>query len=441
MPLNRNLRLSILDGSFYSFMVGLGETYIAAYMIAKGYSAVAASLISTIPLLFGGLFQLLTPIFIHKVGSYKKWVIRSSSLQGLSLIVLATTAYFDVSVYWVFAIVSMYWAGGMSTGPAWNSWMTELVPSNIQVQYFSMRSMISSGFVLAGIISGGFLLHFYQNSEELLGMFFNLFLVAGMCRLISSYFLNMQTETEVSRKTIQSQSLSNVFKTTYGSNQKNLLLFIFIFLFAVHFSSCFFNPFMLKELNLSFMSYMSLLAVSFVAKMFSQFCCHKLVNKLTLDRVFLISTLGIVPLPLVWIFDQNIYYLGAMQFISGFMWGLYEVCIFLILFSTVTAEKRTATLSVYNLLQTTGMVLGSTLGAVLFHNSSHQAYTNVFLVSTFLRFAAIMFFPGFKLHSAKIKSLLVLKPSGERLSRGEAPRIIIDASTKSEDIKTKRSVS
>ncbi len=440
MPLNRNLRLSILDGGFYSFMVGLGETYIAAYLLAKGYSAIAASLISTVPLLIGGLLQLLTPLLLPRMGSYKRWVVKTSFIQGLSLLVLASTAFLDLSVYWIFLIVSLYWAGGMSTGPAWNSWMTELVPTDIQIRYFSFRSTVSSAFVFLGLVIGGILLHQKQaDSSELLNMFFNIFAVAALCRFVSSFFLSQQTETELSRKTILNQSLHNVFKNSL--QQKNLLLFIFVFLFGVHFSSCFFNPFMLKELKLDFSNYMFLLASSFLAKMASQSLCHRLVSKLSLQRVFLISTLGIVPLPLIWIFDQSFYYLLFMQFVSGFMWGLYEVCIFLILFSRVPTEKRTATLSVYNLLQTSAMAFGSTIGAVVFNNVDHNAYYSVFAISTALRFLSIAFFPGFKIKPTDLKSIFVIKPSGERLSRGEVPQIILEDAPSHDVKKSKRSVS
>lgn len=446
MEFNRNLRLSIYDGAFYSFMVGIGETYISAYMIAKGYSTVASSLISTVPLLLGGLLQLLSPHFIHKMGSYKKWVTKTSLLQGLSFLILALTANTQLSVYWIFAIVSIYWAGGMSTGPAWNSWMTELVPASIQVKYFSIRSTISSVFVLLGLMTGGFLLHIYsQSSEELLNMFFYLFMISGLCRVASSFLLSLQSETELSRKTIQSQSLKKIFKTTYDSQQKNLLLFVFIFLFGVHFSSCFFNPFMIKELKLNFTQYMILLASSFLAKIFAQSIVHKLIHKITLERVFFISALGIVPLPLAWILNQNYYYLFGMQFLSGFTWGLYEVCIFLTLFSTVSIEKRTAILSMYNLFQTLGIVIGSSLGAVLFHNTDIHAYWNVFIISTGLRFLAIAFFPGFKIPASKLKSIFTIKPYGERLGRGDTPQIILDKKIKlhneSEINKTNQSAS
>lgn len=423
MSLDKNLKLSIADGCFYSFMVGLGETYIAAFMLAKGYSALSASLISTLPLLLGGILQLFSPLFIARFKSYKKWVVKTSFTQGLSLIILSATAFLDLSVYWIFFIVSLYWAGGMSTGPAWNSWMTELVDEKIKLKFFSLRSTLSSFSVLIGLVVGGI---FLQKSEDLLSTFFILFFVAGLCRMTSSYFLSQHTESEKSCQTIQENTLRTVFKSTLSSNQKGLLLFILIFLLGVHFSSCFFNPFMLKELKLSFQTYMFLLSSSFIAKVISQSVSKKIIERVGLKKALLISALGIVPLPLVWVFNHSFEYLLAMQFLSGFMWGLYELVIFLIIFSEVPVSQRTNTLSIYNLIQTGGMVLGSTLGGILFNNIGANPYYSVFIGSTILRFIAIGFFPGIKINKMHLKNIFIIKASGERLSRGEAPQIVVD---------------
>ncbi len=55
-----NLRASTADGAAYGVMVGSGETYIAAFALAVGLSEVSAGLVSSVPLLAGGILQMIS---------------------------------------------------------------------------------------------------------------------------------------------------------------------------------------------------------------------------------------------------------------------------------------------------------------------------------------------------------------------------------------------
>jgi hypothetical protein len=106
MSISKNLKFSLFDGCAYSFMVGIGESYIAAFVLTKGFSELSASLISTIPLLAGGILQLVSPYGVFHLKSYKRWVTKTSFLQGLSLIALAITSFFPVPVEVLFIIAA-----------------------------------------------------------------------------------------------------------------------------------------------------------------------------------------------------------------------------------------------------------------------------------------------------------------------------------------------
>ena len=63
-------------------MVGLGETYIPAFVLAAGLGEVAAGLIATLPPLAGAVFQLVTPLAVRHLHSYRRWVVACAALQG-----------------------------------------------------------------------------------------------------------------------------------------------------------------------------------------------------------------------------------------------------------------------------------------------------------------------------------------------------------------------
>jgi hypothetical protein len=57
----------LLDVFFYSLMVGAGETYFAAYSLSLGHSELQAGALITLPIVFGGIAQLLSPYLIKAV--------------------------------------------------------------------------------------------------------------------------------------------------------------------------------------------------------------------------------------------------------------------------------------------------------------------------------------------------------------------------------------
>jgi hypothetical protein len=67
----RTLRLSIIDAFLYYLMVGVGETYLPAYVLSIGMNEVFAGILASLPLVSGAFLQLFTPTGLQKVGSHK----------------------------------------------------------------------------------------------------------------------------------------------------------------------------------------------------------------------------------------------------------------------------------------------------------------------------------------------------------------------------------
>jgi hypothetical protein len=53
-------------------MVGFGETYPPAFVLAVGLGEIMAGLIASVPLLAGGLMQLASPAGVRILGSHKR---------------------------------------------------------------------------------------------------------------------------------------------------------------------------------------------------------------------------------------------------------------------------------------------------------------------------------------------------------------------------------
>src|SRR5262245_32770380 len=105
-------------------MVGLGETYFAAFALAFGAGEITAGLLGPIPVLAADSLQLVTRSSVLCMCSYRRWVLSAVTVQGLSLLPLIVLRLVCHAPVWLlFVLFTIYHCGGTSAGPAWNSWM------------------------------------------------------------------------------------------------------------------------------------------------------------------------------------------------------------------------------------------------------------------------------------------------------------------------------
>lgn len=423
MGLKKNLIYSILDGAFYSVMVGLGETYLGAFALAAGHSQTAAGLLSTLPLLLGGLIQLFTPRGVRKFKSYRKWVLFAALMQGLCFLPLAYFAQTkSVPLLLLYFVITVYWSAGMSTGPAWNAWLNQLIPTQIRTPFFSKRSGIANWATLFGIVIGGYFLNHAQE-DNVLSHFAWMFLVCTGVRLFSVFCLYKQEEGHSKDSfDVHSIPLSSLFSHLRQSKYGKVLKYLLFFKACVYISSPFFTPYMLGPMKMSYTQYMYMLCAALLGRTLMMFAMTPLVRLMSIEKLMIYSTLGISALPLLWLYSGNSWYFLTIQIISGVCWGTFELSSFLILFDQIPGRERASVLSSFNFFNTLAMVLGSLLGAGMlkFFGEGKSAYLVVFGVSTCFRLIMSLIYAGLgkiKIRHKNQEALLLSMPLTEDASK------------------------
>jgi hypothetical protein len=158
-------------------------------------------------------------------------------------------------------------------------------------------------------------------------------------------------------------------------------------------------------------------------------------------RVFWLSSIGIIPLPALWLASHSFAFLIGVQILSGAIWSAYDLrqpagnrlpkvlnrcrerppwrsgfsvthgtprrafptaagsflpagCLttLLLFFETIPSEKRVGALTVFNLANAAAIVAGSAVGAILLacFDASRDAYLALFVISTVARAAALV---------------------------------------------------
>ena len=399
--LAHNLRVSQWDAAAFGVMVGLGETYLPLFMLSVGLTEVMSGLVVSVPVLLGGALQMISPWSVGLLKSHKRWVLCCSMLQAASFAPLIVAAIVGYIPPWAALVVaSLYWAGGLGTGPAWNVWIGTLVPRTIRAHFFAKRTRLQQGTVLAGFLAGGFALQAGKKHDLSLGdrhdttllVFAVLFSMACVCRIASAAFLASQTEPQPLPPDRQRVPVLEQLRRYRHSAGGRLLLYIIVVQFGVWITGPYFAPYMNRKLLFSYSDYAVLIAFSFVFKIMALPLCGRLAKRWGARRLLTLGGIGIVPLAGMWSVSDNYAWLCVTQVIAGVSWAAYELAFFLLFFESIPAKERVSVLTLFNLLNSLALAAGAMIGGMILHYAGETpaAYHALFTISSGWRALALI---------------------------------------------------
>ena len=380
----RDLHAITADGVYFSVMVGLGETYIPAFALAAGLGDIASGLIATLPMLLGALLQMATPFAIRRVGSYRRWVVICARLQAFAFLPLFVGALLGrVSFLWLAIATVGYWTFGLSAGPAWNAWVTTLVPAPIREVFFARRTRAAQAALLGGLLAGGIALEFGRNANVELLVFAGVFALAGLSRLLSSRYLASQSEIRGLAASHRTLGPAGVWRRLKQADSLRVLRYLIAMQVVTNVASPYFTPFMLTHLQLSYAEFMVLTGAAFAARLAVLPYLGEMARVKGFRRVLLLGGVGIVPLPVLWLASSSFWYLLGVQILAGFAWAAVELATALSYFEGIPDEDRASVLSAFNVANAAAIALGSLIGAqlMLVLDASPSLYLWLFSVS------------------------------------------------------------
>ena len=410
--LRRDLWISTADATAYSVMVGCGETYIPAFALALGMGPVAAGLTASVPLFVGAVLQLVTPLAVARLGTNRGWVVATTAVQAASFLPLIWWAIRGHAQLWELLVaVSVYWSAGMAGAPAWNAWIGTLVPERMRTPYFAHRSRLGQFAVLFGFVLGGLLLQWGAQHGVTLRTFAVLFGLALACRVVSTLCLAACREpkppgsaaAEAARDhaahSVASQTVTAGAVATFLGRLRGLatapagtlVTYLWATTFACQFSGPYFTPYMLREMEFSYWSYMLVVATSFLAKALALPTLGRLGSRIGALGLLWLGGLTIIPLTLLWLPSASVPYLVGVQTVAGCCWASYELAVVLLFFGAANHQERTGVVTVYNLGHAIATLAGAATGGLVLRSlgEDRSAYFTVFVISSILRLSAM----------------------------------------------------
>jgi len=393
----RDFRAIVGDGVSFSVMVGLGESYLAAFVLAAGFGDIAAGLVTTIPLMAGAILQLVTPAGVRLLGSYRRWVVLCAILQAASFLPLIVGALLGrISYGVILCAAAAYWAFGMGTGPAWNTWVEMLVPQQLRARFFAHRARWSNAALFFALVTAGVLLDRIQPTNGAMTIFALLFALAAGARLASAAFLASQSEPRPLVEQQRSVSLRSFFGRLRDPGDGALLAHLLAMQLAVYIAAPYFVPYMLKVLDLSYGLFTTLIAAAFAGRILLLPALGRIAHRRGARRLLIWSACGVAPIPALWLLSSDPIYLFGLQIAAGVAWGGVELSTLMLFFERIDASERTGVLTCFNLVNASALAIGSLVGAGLFYGCGEGigSYIVIMLLSTFARMSALPLLRG-----------------------------------------------
>ena len=398
--LKNNLKYSIIEGSFFAFMFGLGENYLSALGVFLGYSALQISILSSLPQLVGAFIQLGSNTMAKLFRSMKRLVVFLSVLQSLLWIVLIFIIFNTDSYALILLWSVVYYATACAMGPAWISWIGYLVPKSIRSNYHANRNRIINTLIFISILIGGAILEIFESNMVL--AFSIMFSVASIGRMLSAYYLNKKDDAG-NTDDGDAYSYENILRS------KTKLLFI-TYNTSIHFSVMFLGPlftiYILRTMELGYF----VLTLSMAAWWIGNISSSKFWGRVgkTRGNLYLLklTTMLMVVLPILWISVYYFNYEGRIivsliiNILAGVTFAGFGLSSFNYLYEISDEKEVVKISSLVNCLKGIGIFVGGVIaGSIVDSNAiidftSNYNFTSIqfsMLLSTILRFLSYAF--------------------------------------------------
>lgn len=417
----RHIRASIRDGIYTNFNIGMSESYFCAFMLAIGISEVTSGFGTVLAQFIGVLFQLISIRSFFRKYSLKKRLILFLAFQTITMIPLIFIAKFRISSpFLTIGILGLYWGSLLSLNPPWNRLIGHTIPSKFRIKFFSIRNQFGQMAVLIGLLTTGLALHHVTKGGEELKVFVWIFIAGLILKLLSLLELKFNHNDYILPTNEDRLRLRDFLKRIKGTDQGKLLSFLFFFYISVHFSAPYFNPYMLSQLKFNYIEYMSVSSIAYFGRTFVFRILQKKAKPRHINKLLLISSIGIATSPLMWAIAPNLWIILFIEFLSGCYWAGFELSTILLYYQKIEDHERTSVITYITLFNIGGMILGSLLGGIFMRQipDNWDKYALLFIFSTILRVLVIIIAPqsDFKGQIPKFISFnrvfMVLSPFG-----------------------------
>ena len=361
-----SLRSSFKDGIFAAFMAGVTDHYATPAALFLGATVQQVGLVTALPNLLSSLSQFFSVRLIYWIGGRLKLLVRLVFSQASLLLCIAMLPLLDIPqrVDLLLALLILSAMCGGLAGPAWGSLMSDYVPASKRGRYFGWRNRTVGTVTVGSIVASGLLLNFVQEISYGTG-FTIIFALAAATRYVSAYFISRMDEPPHKTDPAGDFTFLMFLRRFRESNFLKFVVFSGCLNFATYLAGPFFAVFMLRDLQLSYLTYMALQVGSSLAALVALPLWGRHADLVGNVRVLRLSSFLAALIPIFWLFSHNATYLMLIQMYAGFSWSGVTLSAGNFIYDAVTPQKRVRCIAYFNVINGLALFLGSSLGGFL----------------------------------------------------------------------------
>jgi predicted MFS family arabinose efflux permease len=376
--LDRNIRYSIIDGMFFSFMLGSATPYLGLYILRFNGSATLVNLITAVQPVISVIFTLLGTSFANSFYIKKALVVPASAIFRLFILVIALIPLLParlhaIAFFSLWGIMYIPWA---YSGLAWSSMMSNVIPDEQRGRFFGTRNACTGittllGTFIAGLVLGKF---------PFLPAFTGIFSVAFVCTMISLFFLIKTIEPVTAEpgqpKQIRSgnvglvkldlQSNLQTFKDPeHGRIFSLACLAVFIFHIGYSMAIPLYAIRQIQQLGFNNATVSLIATLSGVTALTGSYIGGLVSDRWGYRYVLLFSTLLALIPPLVWAFSTQLPWLVLTAMLWGFTGNAYMICFLYMVLAVSPFQNRSRFIGMNTVVGNLAGALGPICGSFL----------------------------------------------------------------------------
>lgn len=364
------LKSIIADGMFAEAMIALtGGTFLVAMALQMGASNFQLGILASMPM-FCSIAQLFSIYLVKKYNNRRAVTVVSNIVGRLPLFIVAVIPFIfpagtSVTVL-IFSLFFHYFLGSVA-GPAWNSWMKDLIPAKELGTYFSHRGRLTQMLNVSLSILLALSIDFVkvQFPEHQLMVYAGMFFVAGLFGMLGVLALSRTPEPKA--EMINQNVFKLLSKPLQDKNFRNLLVFNSAWAFALNIATPFFSVYMMKTMGLPISYIIALGIVGQVSSILSMKMWGRYSDRFSNKTIIHLSAPIYVACIIAWAFTGGIGIplLVVINILSGFSTAGINLALNNIGFKLAPKNEAIAFLTAKNMLVALASAVAPVIGGLM----------------------------------------------------------------------------
>ncbi len=355
------------------------------YLLSLGATSTQIGALASIASFFGMLLPIPGAQWANRIGSQKRVVLITYSLQYVAVFGALLVPFFtkgSTAVILATGLLALRAAFLNMGNSSWTAFAGQIIPPDRRGRFFSARKTVMALATFTFVPLAGYLIEIFA---EPLGYQVSFFMAVVFGAIAQSFYARIPELSPVSSK--KKADRTSVIWKSFVANRTffRFTLASMWFNFAWQLAGPYFGVYQVTELGATPRIVGLLSMASSILRMFGQQLSGRLVDRRGARLTYVLCMIFIPVVPFIWLPLTKPWHLIFVVLPSGFLWAGYEIANFNLMLELPSKHDQTQAIATYATLVGLANILGPLVGGQVVET---LGYKWVFALSGFGRLVA-----------------------------------------------------